>query len=273
MREFETTLKTDANNVIALYNVGRAKDSLGKTEEAIAIYNHILTIVPGYKDAYIALAAIESNRRNFKRAMDLYLEGLKYHPENGDLHGRLGSQLLQMGRVDEAIKELQTAAKLKADSGVYGNLGVAMLSKGDAAGAAGYFNRAIKLNPANAEAHYNLGNIFLSQQLPAKAADEYKLAIKVKPNYAKAFSNLGVAFEQMGQLDNAIESYRRAIESDPNNVDARFNLAMKLSDKGLFDEAAAEYEQVLKINPADEDARAGLEKIKAGKIPAAPPVK
>jgi Tfp pilus assembly protein PilF len=297
-REFETVLKIDVNNVVALYNIAKGKDSRGETSEAIKCFNRVLAIVPGDTDVYIALATIESNRGNFGRAMTLYRDGLKYHPENGDLHGRLGSLLLQAGLIDEAIKELETAVKLKADSGIYGNLGVALFNKGDAARAAGYFSMVLRLDPANAEAHYNLGNIFLVQNLPVKAVSEYEMAIKAKPNYAMVYDNLGVAFTRTGQTDKAIGSFRRAVELDSNNIEAHFNLAMALSGKGLFDEAVeylhkvvelapqdttthcqlaemlllhgrieqatTEYEQVLKIDPANENARAGLEKIKTG---------
>jgi tetratricopeptide (TPR) repeat protein len=297
IREFETVLRIDANNITAIYNIAKRKAINGETDEAIKGYNRVLAITPGETDTYIALAEMESKRGNFERAMDLYREGLKYHPENGDLHGRVGSLLLQTGQVDEAIKELETAVKFKADSAIYGNLGMAMLTKGDVDKATGYFNIAIKIDPANAEAHYNLGNTFLAQGLPAKAVGEYEMAIKAKPNYAKAYGNLGVAFSQMGQTDGAIEGFRRAVKLDPNNIEAHFNLAMAIAGKGLIDEAVehmrkviefvpqnttahcqlaemlllqgkveqatAEYEQVLKIDPADEDAKTGLEKARA----------
>jgi protein O-mannosyl-transferase len=294
----EKVMKVNVREIDVLYNVAKCLDMMRRTDEAIEYYNRILAITPGETDTYIALAEMESKRGNFERAMDLYRDGLKYHPENGDLHGRFGSLLLQTGLVDEAIKELETAVKFKADSAIYGNLGLAMLTKGDADKATQYFNRAIKIDPANAEAHYNLGNTFLAQDLPAKAVGEYEMAIKARPNYAKAYGNLGVAFAQMGQADWAIDGFRRAIELDPNNIEAHFNLAMALPGKGptdeavehlrkvvelapqnttarcrlaevlviqgKLDEAKFEYEQVLKIDPADEDAKAGLERIKTG---------
>ncbi|MGA2678311.1 MAG: tetratricopeptide repeat protein [Sedimentisphaerales bacterium] len=308
IREFETVLRIDANNITAIYNIAKRKAINGETDEAIKGYNRVLAITPGETDTYIALAEMESNRGNFERAMDLYREGLKYHPENGDLHGQLGSLLLQAGRVDEAINELEAAMKLKADSAICGNLGMAMLTKGDIDKAARYFNMAIKIGPANAEVHYNLGNIFLTQGLLAKAVVEYEMAIKAKPNYAKAYGNLGVAFIKVGQTDEAIKGFRRAVELDSNNIEARFNLAMALAENGRTDEAiehmreviefapqnptprrrlaemllsqgkleqaAAEYERELKISPDDEEAKAGLEKIKMGNISSgAAPVK
>ena len=302
--DLEKVMKVNMREIDVLYNVAKCLDMMGRADEAIEYYNRILAITPGETDTYIALAEMESKRGNFERAMAIYHDGLRYHPENGDFHGRFGSLLLQTGQVDEAIKELETAVKLKTDSAIYGNLGVAMLTKGDVDKATRYFNGAIQIDPANAEAHYNLGNTFLAQDLPAKAVGEYEMAIRAKPNYAKAYSNLGVAFTQMGQTDRAIEGFHRAVELDPNNIEAHFNLAMTIAGKGLIDEAVehlhkvvelvpqnttahcrlaemlllqgkieqatAEYEQALKIDPADKNARVGLEKIRAAQKGSSP---
>jgi tetratricopeptide (TPR) repeat protein len=306
--ELAKVMKLNVKEIDVLYNVANGLAAIGKTDKAIEYYNKILAIAPGDTDTYIAFAIMETGRGNFDRAEDLYRKGLQYHPESGDLHGRLGSLFLQRGKVDEAIAELETAVKLMANSGIYGNLGMALLSKGQTERATECYQRAIRIDPANAEAHYNLGNVYLAMERPAEAAGEFEKAIKAKPNYAKAYGNLGVAFLQTGQTDRAIEGFRRAVGLDHNSVEAHFNLAMTIAGKGLIDEAiehfrkvielvpqnttvhcrlaelllvqgkveqaTAEYEQVLKIDPADDEAKAALEKIKTGNIPSgAAPVK
>lgn len=294
--EIEKIKNVNNGETDVLYNVAKCLEMAGKPGEAMAYYNRILTVRPGDVFTIVALASIESDRGNFKSAMDLYREGLKFHPDNGELHSRIGTLLFQIGRIDDAEKELETAVRHKADSVIYCNYGVVLLAKGQIDKAVECFKMATRLDPANAEAHYNLGNIFLSQQLSVKAADEYKIAIKTKPNYIKAIINLGVALEQMGQLDNAIESYRRAVESDSNIAVAHYNLATTLATKGVageaiehmrkyvgfepgdtdarcklaemlllqgrIEQATTEYEQVLKIDINNTDAQAGLEKIR-----------
>jgi tetratricopeptide (TPR) repeat protein len=294
--EIDKAMKLKVNEIDVLYNIAKVLTVLGRTDEAIEYYGRILATTPGDTDTYIALATMETDRGNFARATDIYRRGLGFNPGNGDLHGRLGSLFLQMGKVDEAIAELETAVKLKADSAIYGNLGTAFLSKGQSERAKECYERAIQIDPANAEAHYNLGNVYLAMERPAQAAGEYGKAIKARPSYSKAYGNLGAALAMLGKQDEGIENFRRAAELDPNNVEARFNLAMNLADKGLIDEpieqlrkviellpantvvrnnlaalllqkgqaeqAIAEYEQVLKIDPADMVAHEGLNKAK-----------
>jgi len=297
MREFEIALKMKPKDTGTLYNVAKGLDLQGRTGEAIECYNSVLALAPGDAGAYYALALIEANRGEFERAVGLYRKGLEFHPEDGDLHGGLGSLLLQMGRVDEAIVELETAVKLKADSAICVIWGLAVSAKGDSAGAIKHFNKAIRINPNNAEAHYNLGNVYLSQNRLAMAAGEYKKAIQARPNYVKAYGNLAVTLAQMGAIDEAINCLRHIVVLEPNNPDTHFNLARTLADKGLIDEAIenfrkvtefspddtaarcklaelllrkrqveqaiGEYEQVLKIDPANKDAQVGLEKARA----------
>ncbi len=302
MREFEIALKIKPKDADTLYNVANGLALQGRTDEAIERYNRVLALVPGDARTYCALALIEADRGEFERAEGLYRKGLEFHPENGDLHGGLGSLLLRMGRVDEAVAEMETAVELKADSAIYANLGLAVLAKGQAEKAVEYYKKAVRINPNNAEAYYNLGNAYLSQGRLAMAAGEYSKAIRAKPNYAKAYGNLAVALAQMGWLDKAIENFRRVAELEPNSPDAYFNLAGALADKGLLGEAidnlrktielapmdsaarndlaklllrkgqteqaAAEYEQVLKIDPNNKDAQLGLQKAKEANLTA-----
>jgi protein O-mannosyl-transferase len=261
MRAFDAILKMTPKDADTLYNVAKSLDLQGKTDKAIEFYNRVLGLVPDDADTHGALALIEVRNGNFERALELYKEGLKKKPDDGGLHGGLGSLYLQMRRVDEAISELEKAVKLKSDSMIYANLGMAVTLKGDGVKAMEYFNKAIKLNPDNAEAHYNLGNNYLAQNLPGKAVGEYEKAIKVKPKYTKAYGNLAVAFAQLGRINEAVVNFRKVVELDPNSPDAKFNLANILIEKGAIDEAIAQLTAMIKLAPQDSAAHSVLAKL------------
>ena len=53
-----------------------------------------------------------------------------------------------------------------------------------------------------------------------KAKECYEKAIKINPNYADAHYNLGVIFKELGENQKAKECYEKAIEINPNHVDA-----------------------------------------------------
>jgi len=261
MRAFEVILKISPKDADTLYNVAKSLALRGKTEQALEFYNRVLALVPDDADTHGALAMMEVNKGNLERAIELYKEGLDKKPDDGGLHGGLGSLYLQLGLVDEAIKELEAAVKLKADSAIYGNLAMAMLDKGDGDMAMAHLNKAIKLDPANAEAHYNLGNCYFSQDLRAKAVGEYAKAIKIKPKYVKAYGNLAVSYARMGRADEAVVNFRRVVELEPNSPDARFNLANILADTGAIDEALDQLLMTVELAPQDSAAHGAFAKL------------
>ena len=262
MHEFEEALKIAPRDVGSLYNFARALAVQGRSAEAVEYYNRVLVLAPGNVGTYVALASMQADQGNFERAMELYREGLRHNSNGGDLHDELGSLLFRMGRVDEAIAELETAAKLKADSSTYCNLGKALALKGQTQKAIECYKTAIMMDADNAEAHYNLGNAYSKLGRLEEAVGEYKKAIKARPNYAKAYGNLAIAFSQMGRFDEAIEGFRRVVELEPNDVKACFNLAAALAERGLFDDAITEYEKGLKIDPNNKESREALKKVK-----------
>jgi len=305
MEQFQQVLKIKPNDLDAILNIGNVLAREGQFAEAREYYEKMLQLNPGDADAYFALGVMLVDQGRLEEAVELYRGALEIRRGlEGQLllHKGLGCVLLQMGQVDEAIKELEIAAKSRTDSGAYCNLGIAVASKGQMGKAMEYYKKAIWMAPDNAEAHYNLGNAYLSQGLRVGAIAEYREAIKVKPKYVKAYGNLAVALAQMGAIDEAIENFRRVVELEPNSPDVYFNLAGALADKGLVDEAIedlrkavelapqdvgvrcmladllvrqgkveqaiGEYEQGLKIDPANKDALAGLQKardMQAGK--------
>ncbi len=73
------------------------------------------------------------------------------------------------------------------------------------------YNKAIELNPKDAEAHNNLGNLLSNYvERHKEAEDEYNKAIELNPEYAKANANLGFLFFTINKYPNAKEQFRKA---------------------------------------------------------------
>ncbi len=75
-------------------------------------------------------------------------------------------------------------------------------------------NKAIGLNPDNAELHYQLGRLYFSEEHFERSVDEVSRAIAIAPDYPEAFDCLGLSYEALQNSSKARESYRRAIELD-----------------------------------------------------------
>ncbi len=98
------------------------------------------------------------------------------------------------------------------------DLGVFLEQTGRLVAAAGHYQSAMDLSPANSYFRMNLGNALLKQNLFAEAASAYAGAVKVDPENADALNNLAYAYEELGaNLDQAIELCRRAAALRPSH--------------------------------------------------------
>ena len=50
--------------------------------------------------------------------------------------------------------------------------------------------------------------------------EDYDKAIELDPNDAEAYNNRGNSYRDLGQYQRAIEDYDKAIELDPNDAEA-----------------------------------------------------
>jgi tetratricopeptide (TPR) repeat protein len=59
--------------------------------------------------------------------------------------------------------------------------------------------RAVKLNPAYANAHFELGLLYEDEKQDAKAIRQYELATKLRADLSKAHYRLGRLYQKNGQ--------------------------------------------------------------------------
>ena len=65
------------------------------------------------------------------------------------------------------------------------------------------YNKAIELNPDNADAYYDRGLTYYQQGGFIQAIPDYNKAIQIKPDYAGAFYNRALTYYQLKEYDNA----------------------------------------------------------------------
>jgi protein O-GlcNAc transferase len=163
---------------------------------------------------------------------------------------QMAGQLLQAGRLDEAIAAYQkylVGAPEAADS--WHNLASAFKAKGMQAEAESHVRKAIELQPDMPEAHNTLGSIFAERNQLDHATSEFNTAIRLRPEYAKAYCNLGAMLRKSGHCGEAIATLKKAIELDPQLVEAYNNLGVALKTVGHLSEAAEAFEKALLLRP------------------------
>ncbi len=108
-----------------------------------------------------------------------------------------------------------------------------------------HYQRAAKLDPANADAWHLLGVVALQTGNAALAAKHLRTCVAARPDFAEAHNNLGVALRNAGRTDEAIRSFRSAMSKRANYVDAAFNLGIAYEAAGDAIQADKAYRQAL----------------------------
>ena len=79
-------------------------------------------------------------------------------------------------------------------------------------------NKAIGIQPNNANVNNNLGIVNNELEDYQKAINYFQKAIKIQPNHANAHNNLGNVFKVLGEHQKAISCYQNAIKINPSNT-------------------------------------------------------
>jgi Tfp pilus assembly protein PilF len=189
---------------------------------------------------------------------------IEHNPDSRFAHRELGSELLQRGRIDEAIEQYQKALEIDSDlDKSHGDLGLALSIKGRLDEAISQFQKALELNPHMADVRNNLGIALSRKGQWNEAITQFQEVLKTNPTIADTYNNLGIALSNQGQLDQAMEQYQKALQINPNDSKFHYNLGNTLFKKGLWDEAIIQFQQVMRLDPSNTTAQSNLTKAQA----------
>jgi YVTN family beta-propeller protein len=116
------------------------------------------------------------------------------------------------------------------------------------------FDKALVINPNNAESWYNRGVALSILNRNEDAIQSYDRAIKLDSGTINAWNSKGHALSGIGKYADALRSYDRAIEIHSDNIIAWYNKGLALSNLGRYDEAIQSYDRVLEIDKNNTDA-------------------
>lgn len=130
------------------------------------------------------------------------------------------------------------------------NLAERMRAEGDLSSAAGFYRRAIALDPDLVKAYIGLGDTLLAAGYPDQAANAFRAALKKNPKNAEAEAGLGATLVSIDQPIAAIEMLQKAIAVKPSR---RAYAALGVAEDLRGDGAAAmkAYHAGLALAPND----------------------
>jgi len=106
------------------------------------------------------------------------------------------------------------------------NEGRALAQKGDIDAAIPFFEKAVRLSPNYALAHYALGRAYLYKESKMKdAVRELSYSVRCDRRLAKGYFYLGIAYLFSKKYDRAIHSFNDAYSTDRTYYPSLYNIA------------------------------------------------
>lgn len=208
------------------FNLGLAKLWQRRFTEALAHFEQVVMLAPGYMDADRYRAITLEHLKRPDRAIAVYDRVLAREPLDIKSHLLLNELLHREGRDAEMLRSYDRAALARPTSPV------PLTVKGD---------QLMLLNRA-AEAHAC-----------------YRRAIALSPEHAAAHIGLGRALTEMGEHAPAIATFEEAAERFPNDPDIHTAFAFSLLRQADRKTALRQAEQAVAINGHSQPALAVLD--------------
>ena len=146
-----------------------------------------------------------------EEALASYRAALAIDPEFAPAHAGLGNALYHLERYEDAHESLTRALSLKPDPAYAGSLwrltGRAAQALGRPEEAARHYDRALELDPRDAEAVDLLAMLRFREQRYALALGWYRKLTEISPESARSHANLGVTLYHPDRIDEAIRSF------------------------------------------------------------------
>jgi tetratricopeptide (TPR) repeat protein len=213
-------------------------------------------------------------------ALALVLSGCKHVPtekerETAEIRYNLGVQAQKAGNIQEAMSEFQRAVELDPDNADALNaLGILLhLSFKRPAEAIKHYERALEVRPDFSEARTNLANVYLDQGQYDQAIQLYEQALNdmLYPTPSFAQGNLGWAYFKKGDTEKALENIQAAVTLNPQFCRGYKNLGLIHEQMGNTELACQNFARYREQCPdvADAYMREGVCLAKQGQVEAA----
>ena len=139
--------------------------------------------------------------------------------------------------------------------------GQALAKSGRTAEALEEFNRAVALDPYNAQALYGRALIYQGSNEHEFAIADFSAASGLNPQKPEPLLGRAISYLAVGKVKEAAADLDEASEADPHNVQIWTTRGLAYERLGDKAKAAASYSKAVALRPHDDAARSGLSRV------------
>lgn len=223
-----------------------ALQSAGELDAAVSIFDKVLKSDRQNAVALYSMAAIESTRKNYEKALSFIQPVTKSHSNFAQAHLAKSVILFNLGQFDDALKAAEKAIHLEPSlQNAKAHLDTVKVAKGMQQ-PTGQGTSA--LNP-EVQA---LTQKAIALQGGAEHNDAIALlnqALQIAPNDFAALYSLGISLGATGQKMAALDCFIKATEAAPQLAIGHMAKAQSYADIGLADDALICFDKAIEVDP------------------------
>ena len=179
--EYVRAVELNKRDYDSYYEISFLLNKIGKIDESEEMLKNLLSKKPDYFKASILLGNILYDKEQFKKAVNVYLDALKYNPEIYELYYGLGMSYTR-------LNDFQTALE--------------------------YYRRAAVINSMLYHARFNIAQINLITGELEKAENNFIECLQNKDTEPEAYYYLAIISLLKGEKERAVAYVNMAIELD-----------------------------------------------------------
>lgn len=226
--------------------------SVGPTR-ARSVLEEVVAAEPTHYGASVLLGTLEQSEGRPEPAFEWFSRAAAIKSDDPALYGVLGSLLIDLNKLPEALKYLDHSLSLDATlAEIHYNRGWVLQHLGRLQEAVLAYDRALAINPAQKECLNDKATALHALGQYEEALFCVEMALRMAPDFAEAYSNRGYFLNSLKdhrRLPEALASLDQAVSLNPQLADAWDNRGTSLLDMARVDEAIASYDRAIQLNP------------------------
>jgi len=185
---------------------------LRRTGDALVAMKQALSVAPNDARAWVWKGNVELRRNAYKDAMESYRHAVRLDDGNADARFGVAAAYYVTGQIDAAIAECKAGIpRFPNDARFYVSYAEMLLASPDSmerhAQANDLLEKALKLSPQSAQAHYLLGQMALQEGRWKEAEERLLLSLQSDPDRSKTHFALAGVYRRTGRTDKAGQEF------------------------------------------------------------------
>ena len=215
---FRRAMELDPSDATPVLDLAGLRAMQQRHEEADELLRRARELRPHDPATLQNVAEALRKQERYEEALAAYRAVLEIDADYALAYAGMGDALFRLELYDEALEALAQAATLQPDLPMAGSLhrlmGRAALELGRPE-AVDHFERAVQLDPRDAEALDRLALLRFREQNYEAAFGLYRSLLEINPDNPQTHSNLGATLYYLGRVKEALKSFEHALSFDP----------------------------------------------------------